>query len=104
MATNLGFVAKLAALYPEWRRATRQVSAATNLGLVAKLAALHPESRRAMRQVSAATNRGFLANPAGLLSEWRRVMRQELVRQVATPKTRSNIRPLSKDFLQERTC
>ncbi len=57
-----------------------------------------------MRQVSAATNRGFVAKPAALLSEWRRVMRQELVRQVATLKSRSNIRPLLKDFLQEQTC
>jgi len=57
-----------------------------------------------MRQGLAATNRGFLAKPAALLSEWRRVMRQELLRQVATPKSRSNIRPLLKDFLQERTC
>ena len=65
-ATNLGFVAKLAALYPEWRRAMRQVSAtATNLGFVAKLAALHPESRRAMRQVSAATNLGFAGKACG---------------------------------------
>ncbi len=49
-------------------------------------------------------NQGFVAKLVALQSEWRWVMRQELVRQAATPKSRPNIRPLLKDFLQEQTC